>query len=232
MNPHDSDENESAESGSGSSSPKKRGIMLGGTGALVAAALVAIVVFVTGGSGEQPKNVAAESRSTGTSALSVTLGPTTTAAEDQGQPPGTVRLPGGNTAELVKKEITENGTLPIPKDLDKAAWWGAGLGESGAMLLSGHINWNGERGPFHALLNIQPGQKVTVIDKSGGKWVYQVHDVRKISKEELPSVAPELFGQDGEHRLVLVTCGGEFVGGETGYASNIIAIADLVSSPQ
>lgn len=233
MEPRDAEEDR--EPAGSSSTPtsdrkRKRGLLFGGVGAAVAVALVVVVLIVTGGSG-QPTNTAARAKSTTKPELSVTLGTTSPTAEPV-QPPGTVRLPDGSTATLVKRGLTEDNTLPIPKDLDKAAWWGAGLGESGAMLLSGHVNWNGEAGPFKELLNIQPGQNVTVLDNSGAKWVYQVREVHKVSKKKLPSVAPELFSQDGKHRLVLVTCGGEFIGGQTGYASNIIAIADLVSSPQ
>jgi hypothetical protein len=42
----------------------------------------------------------------------------------------------------------------------------------------------------------------------------------------LPGRAQELFGQDGAHRLVLVTCGGRWVGGHDGYEENRVVIAE------
>lgn len=148
------------------------------------------------------------------------------------QRPGTVRLPEGGTAALVRRELTEDGTLPIPDSLDEATWWGAELGaERGAALLSGHVNWNRVTGPFEELWRNRPGQEVRVVDTAGGTWVYRITEVVTVDKHDLPSMAERLFGQDGPHRLVLVTCGGDYVGGTDGYEDNRIATAELVRRP-
>ncbi|WP_243859646.1 class F sortase [Amycolatopsis arida] len=148
------------------------------------------------------------------------------------QRPGTVRLPEGGTATLVRRELTADGTLPIPDSLGEATWWGAELGAGhGAALLSGHVNWNRRKGPFDELWRIRSGQEVIVLDTAGGRWVYRVTDVLTLHKDELPAHAQRLFGQDGPHRLVLVTCGGDYVGGTDGYRDNRIVTAELVSRP-
>ena len=36
---------------------------------------------------------------------------------------------------------------------------------------------------------------------------------------------------DGTNRLVLITCGGKFVGGALGYEDNIITVAEPVDAP-
>ena len=210
---------------------RNRGLVFGAVGVVVAAAVAATVFVFTGGAGGAGDTHAAEGPST-TPRISVSLPTSTGSSEEAAQPPGSVRLPDGATADLVKRDVRDDGTLPVPQDLDKAVWWGAGLGESGAMLLSGHVNWDGEPGPFKELLEVDSGERVSVHDDSGAEWTYQVDDVQKIDKDELPSKAPELFKQRGEHRLVLVTCGGEFVGGSQGYVNNVIATAHLVSGPQ
>ncbi|GAB3490390.1 class F sortase [Amycolatopsis cihanbeyliensis] len=148
------------------------------------------------------------------------------------QRPGTVRLPEGGTAKLVRRELTHDGVLPIPDNLDEATWWGAKLGaEQGAALLSGHVNWNRQQGPFEELWRDRPGQRVSVMDTRGGRWVYRITEVLTLHKDELPEHAERLFGQDGPHRLVLVTCGGDYLGGTDGYRDNRIVTAELVSSP-
>jgi hypothetical protein len=160
-------------------------------------------------------------------------------ADDSGPPgapppqePGTVRLPQGGTAKLVRKEITVDGTLPIPRGLDDATWWGAKLGAfQGAALLSGHVNWAGVKGPFDELWRVQPGQDVSVVDTAGGHWLYRVSGIVTLHKDDLPAQARTLFGQDGPPRLVLVTCGGDYVGGTDGYQDNRIVTADLVARP-
>lgn len=146
-----------------------------------------------------------------------------------GQPPGTVRLPEGGTAELVREEVDRSGTLPVPDGVDEASWWGAGLdAPKGATVLAGHVNWKGEVGPFEELWRSEPGQQVTVVDEHGTEWRYRVSEVVTVHKDDLPSRARELFGQGGPHRLVLVTCGGRYVGGDLGYDENRIVVATPV----
>ncbi|MGW5717353.1 class F sortase [Amycolatopsis sp. NPDC003865] len=148
------------------------------------------------------------------------------------QRPGTVRLPDGATARLVRTELTDRGVLPIPRGLGDAAWWGAKLGAAqGAALLSGHVNWEGRRGPFDELWRMRDGDEVSVVDARGGRWVYRVDDVVTLPKEALPEQAAKWFGQNGPHRLVLVTCGGDYVGGTEGYDENRLVTARLVTRP-
>ena len=144
-----------------------------------------------------------------------------------GQPPGTVRLPEGGTAELVRAEIDGSGTLPIPGGVTEATWWGSGLAASrGATVLAGHVNWKGATGPFAELWRSAPGQPVTVTDQTGAAHRYRIAQVLTVAKEELPTRAADLFGQGGQHRLVLVTCGGRYVGGGLGYDENRIVVAE------
>jgi hypothetical protein len=148
------------------------------------------------------------------------------------QRPGTVRLPDGAVVRLVRTEVTVDGVLPIPRGLGDAAWWGAKLGAArGASLLSGHVNWEGKRGPFDELWRIRTGEDVSVVDAQGGRWVYRVDQVVTLPKETLPAQAARWFGQDGPHRLVLVTCGGDYVGGTEGYDQNRVVTAALISRP-
>ncbi|MFJ8917162.1 class F sortase [Amycolatopsis sp. NPDC102389] len=206
--------------------PKKRsslGLILIGAALFVVAAVVAVLVFT----GKSDPVVAAAQDQTTTSAVQ-----TSEVQTDAGQAPGTVRLPGGGTAKLIRKELTADGTLPIPEGLDEATWWGAKLGaDQGASLLSGHVNWKGKKGPFDELWRLKTGQEVNVVDTDGGKWVYKIGEIVTVHKTKLAEQAEKLFGPDGPHRLVLVTCGGEYVGGTDGYEDNRVVTASLVSRP-
>jgi hypothetical protein len=145
---------------------------------------------------------------------------------------GTIQLPGGGTARLVREELTSAAVLPIPRGLGDAAYWGAKLGaRSGAALVSGHVSWGGRKGPFDELWSMRPGQDVSVMDSAGGRWVYRVTDVVTLHKDALPAQAPRLFGQDGPHQLVLVTCGGDYLGGTDGYRDNRVISAKLLVRP-
>jgi len=144
-----------------------------------------------------------------------------------GQRPGTIRLPDGGTAALVRKEVnSETAVLPVPEDLNEATWWGAGLGaEHGASVFAGHVNWNGRTGPFAELWDTTSGEDLTVVDESGDTWRYEVSRTLTLDKDELAERAVTLFGQQDQHRVVLVTCGGRWIGGDEGYTQNRIVIA-------
>lgn len=202
-------------------------IALVGVG-VVGLAIVGVLIGTGAFSSEEPAAApqTSETASPRGTAPSPKPPPPAQPVDDEGQPPGTVKLAHGGTAKLVQEEIDSSGTLPVPENLDEATWWGAGLDASkGATVLAGHVNWKGSVGPFSELWDSQRGDEVTVQDESSKTWRYEVSEIVTLDKEELPQRAPELFGQGGEHRLVLVTCGGRFVGGDTGYDENRIVVA-------
>jgi hypothetical protein len=143
------------------------------------------------------------------------------------QRPGTVRLPAGGTATLVRKDLGPGGELPIPNDLGQATWWGAELNAAGgASVFAGHVNWRGATGPFAELWNAEIGAVVTIVDSAGKSWRYRISQLVTVHKDDLPARAEDLFGQSGPHRVVLVTCGGRWVGGSDGYEENRVVVAD------
>ena len=143
------------------------------------------------------------------------------------QRPGTVRLPGGGTATLVRRDLGPGGELPVPTDLGQATWWGASLDAAGgASVFAGHVNWRGATGPFAELWNARIGTDVTIVDSAGKTWRYRISQLVTVHKSDLPARADNLFGPSGPHRVVLVTCGGRWVGGSDGYEENRVVIAD------
>ncbi|SEF32804.1 Sortase family protein [Amycolatopsis pretoriensis] len=195
--------------------------IVGVAGAFVVAALVATLLIFTG------KDEPAGANGTPT--------PTPAAIQpqqDTGQAPANLALPSGGTAKLVQEDLDANGALKIPEGLDEAAWWGAKLGaDHGVALLSGHVNWKGKKGPFNELWQVKQGQEVKLTDAAGGAWVYKIDTTETIHKSELAGRSEQLFDPDGPHKLLLVTCGGEYVGGSEGYEDNRVVTASLVTRP-
>ncbi|WP_199432554.1 class F sortase [Qaidamihabitans albus] len=165
---------------------------------------------------------------TGTAAPADAPAPATLPGDESpGRPPGTIRLPDGGTARLVRGEVGPDAVLPVPDDLGEATWWGAGVGApGGASVFAGHVDWNGRTGPFAELWAARIGERVTVVDEAGTAWNYDITRIVTLAKDELPARAGELFGQSGPHRIVLVTCGGRWLGGTTGYAENRVVLAE------
>jgi sortase (surface protein transpeptidase) len=142
--------------------------------------------------------------------------------------PGSVRLPAGGSATLVRKEV-KDGVLPVPDGIGEATWWGTEIaGAEGATVLAGHVDWKGAKGPFAELWQAQNGREVVIADSAGKEFKFRIRQIETIRKEELPARAVEFFGPRGPHRLVLVTCGGTWVGGQQGYEANRVVIAEPV----
>jgi hypothetical protein len=209
--------------------PKKgtgRWWIVGVAGAFVVAAIVATLLVFTGKDEPAVANGA-------TTPVAAAGQPTDQPAKpDTGQAPSQLSLPGGGTAKLVQEDLDANGALKIPEGLGEAAWWGAKLGaDHGVALLSGHVNWKGKKGPFNELWQVKEGQEVKLTDAAGGAWVYRIDATETVHKSELAGRSEQLFDPDGPHKLLLVTCGGEYVGGSEGYEDNRVITASLVSRP-
>ncbi|GAA3560764.1 class F sortase [Amycolatopsis ultiminotia] len=200
-----------------------RGVLIAAAAVVVVAIVAAVLIF----SGQDDS--AAAPQAGGTLASSQQQ---QGERPDPGRPPGTVALPTGGTAKLVPEQVGDDGALVIPQSLGEAAWWGSGVGAAqGVTLLSGHVNWKGKTGPFMQLWQVKQGQTVTVTDRAGAHWGYRIDEVRTVHKSALATESAKLFSPEGPHRLVLVTCGGDYVGGTEGYDDNRVVTASLVSHP-
>lgn len=208
--------------------PRRRIVLFASAAAAVVVVLVGLLFFVPTDNSSPTAAAPRTSRSG-----PVAADTTTTTVPPTGVPiTGSVHLPAGGIAQLIQAQVSKDGTMSVPDQLDQATWWGATLGApQGATLLAGHVNWQGHTGPFAELWQDKVGQQVTVVDNRGRDWVYRITQLVTVPKADLPNQAKQLYGLDGDHRLVLATCGGEFVGGVEGYDDNRFAIATLVARP-
>lgn len=189
--------------------------------------------LVSGHTAAQPNPAAAAGAGTPTTTPANTEANRQAAATTQtaSQLPNTVRLPHGGTAYLMHGEVSPDGSLTMPPGVNQAIWWGSQLNaQTGATVFAGHVNWAGVTGPFAELWQDKVGDIVTVRDTAGTLWLFRVTQVLTLSKSQVPQEAPSLFSPSGPHRVVLATCGGEWVGGVLGYADNRVLIATPVTS--
>ncbi|NNC79098.1 MAG: class F sortase [Acidimicrobiales bacterium] len=119
--------------------------------------------------------------------------------------------------------LEENGELEIPSTVD-VGWYrfGAGVdGGEGSTVLTAHIAYNGIDGVFRRLNEIEVGDSAFV-DVEGEAIEYRVTNVRLYDKEALPA---DLFREDGDEQIVLITCGGQFNPELRSYESNVVVTA-------
>ncbi|MFH5823934.1 class F sortase [Georgenia sp. AZ-5] len=121
--------------------------------------------------------------------------------------------------------------MEIPPDAARAGWYrfGPGVGEdAGTVVVAAHAgSLITPHGPFYDLREAAPGDRVTVTGTDGTEHLYEVVTVERLAKATLDLTG--YFRRDGDPRLVLVTCGGEWDEARRSYEDNIIATAILVS---
>ena len=130
------------------------------------------------------------------------------------------------SADVVPVGIAEDGQMELPPHPDVIGWYrfGPTVGHgAGSVVLAGHVDSRTHGlGQFVRLRESREGDEVLVRTESGQNLKYTVVDVRSLPKAELPLA--EVFSREGEERLLLITCGGEF-DPQRGYADNIIVTA-------
>ena len=121
--------------------------------------------------------------------------------------PTRVRIPSLGVDAAVDPVSPHGTELDPPADPARVGWWAQGSrsgARHGATLLTGHTVRSGG-GAFDHLEDLAPGDRVTV-DGLRGASSYVVETVETMPRAELAERSGELFGQQGPHRLVMVTC--------------------------
>jgi LPXTG-site transpeptidase (sortase) family protein len=119
--------------------------------------------------------------------------------------------------------VEENGEMEIP-GVAEVGWYrfGAQPGQPGTVVLAAHIAYDGVDGVFRHLDDLASGDAVTVALDDGSTGDYVVTEVTQVPKAELPA---DVWAREGDQRLVLITCGGEFDQGAGHYRDNVVAYA-------
>ena len=152
----------------------------------------------------------------------------------QGQPaesqrvqfiPERLTLPGHATAAVLPA-VTVDGVLRVPEDVEHVGWWdgSAQVGEPfGSTVIAGHVDSATDGiGFFVRLRRIKVGDTITLRADSH-QLKYRVTSVRTVARKALASDT-QAFKQTGQHRLVLITCTGNFHRDRGGYDSNLVVI--------
>ena len=136
-----------------------------------------------------------------------------------------------STAPVDPIRTNAQGVLNPPTNVKRVGWWqdsGIPGGGAGSVALAGHIDdvSQGE-GAAKAWIGYQPGQVVSLKLANGQTVKYSVTSNKHYAKaSDFPA---DLINKlDGPETLVLVTCGGKFVGGALGYNDNIVVTAKRI----
>lgn len=124
--------------------------------------------------------------------------------------------------------VADDGQMEIPEDALRAGWYryGAEPGMPGDAVIAAHAgSFVTPRGPFFDLRDAEPGMSVTVEMADGSRLAFVIASVEELVKQDL-DLGP-YFARDGDPRLVLITCGGQWDDAAQSYLSNIVVTARL-----
>ncbi|MEV1328727.1 class F sortase [Micromonospora costi] len=127
-----------------------------------------------------------------------------------------------------------DGSIDVPplERHNETGWYDRGPtpGEPGPAVIVGHVDTKDGPSVFYDLHKLKPGDTVEVTRADRSVVVFRVDSVERFPKDRLP--ADRIYGHKGPPGLRLITCGGDFVGGRTGYEDNLIAFASLTTTRQ
>ncbi|MBY8873239.1 class F sortase [Micromonospora sp. PLK6-60] len=128
--------------------------------------------------------------------------------------------------------IARDGSIDVPATAraQEAGWYDQGPtpGQYGPAVIVGHVDTTTGPAVFHDLKSLADGDRVEVTRQDRSVAEFEVTEIRRYGKERLP--VDEIYGDFSRPNLRLITCGGRWVGGETGYADNLVVYASLVGA--
>jgi hypothetical protein len=133
-------------------------------------------------------------------------------------------------APVVSVGQAPDGSIAAP-DLDtpdETGWYrlGPSPGERGTAVIVGHVDSADRPAVFARLGGLARGKTIDVNREDRQTATFRVDSVERSPKTSFP--ADKVFASTDESHLVLVTCGGAWVGGTLGYADNVIVYATLI----
>ncbi|NUT03816.1 MAG: class F sortase [Hamadaea sp.] len=123
-----------------------------------------------------------------------------------------------------------DGAIAVPSlSLTNEAGWfteGPSPGQYGPAILVGHVDTHDRPAVFHNLDELKAGARIEITRRDRNVAVFEVNSIETFRKSDLP--AKRVYTDYSRPGLRLITCGGSWVGGDLGYASNVIVFASLV----
>lgn len=163
----------------------------------------------------------------GTSAAGITLRPATAGQAEVAPPPVSLDIEGTDIqVDVIDVGIAEDDEMEIPTSFYEAGWYRYGPApgaSSGNAVLAAHIDIGTEQMPFARLKDVAIGTEITVGRADAEPVRYRVTDVRNEPKAALDT--DEIFRRDGDHQLVIVTCGGDWLSDRADYEDNVVLTA-------
>lgn len=135
----------------------------------------------------------------------------------------------GVTAPVMSVGLAADGTINTPplNNNNVTGWYSGGPspGQMGPAVIVGHVDGPTGESVFYQLGRMRPGDKIQVDLANHRVAMFSVYSVEVYSKGRFPG--DRVYNDYTRPGLRLITCGGTWVGGSTGYSDNIVVYAQL-----
>jgi hypothetical protein len=135
----------------------------------------------------------------------------------------------GVTAPIMAVGLAADGTIATPPlaNSNLAGWYegGPAPGQNGPAVVVGHVDGPHGESIFYKLGKLKPGDTIQMTLTNRRVAIFSIYSVESYPKGKFPG--DRIYGDYTRPGLRLITCGGAFVGGSTGYADNVVVYATL-----
>jgi sortase (surface protein transpeptidase) len=140
--------------------------------------------------------------------------------------PVRVRIPAiGVDSSIVDIGVDSTGALVPPATADVVGWFTSSPspGDMGPSLLAAHVDSQAGPGVFFRLVDLKPGDAVTVERADGSAVSFSVVSATRVAKAAFPTEL--VYAPLPAPMLRLITCGGVFYRAAHSYRDNVIVEA-------
>lgn len=136
----------------------------------------------------------------------------------------------GVKASVHEVGLADDGTIAVPplEKADEAGWFDKGPtpGQNGPAIVVGHVDTRTGPAVFNRLDRLLPGERIEITRRDRRVAIFEVNSVEHFDKSHLPT--ERIYTDFSRPGLRLITCGGRWIGGPTGYEDSVVVFASLV----
>lgn len=132
-------------------------------------------------------------------------------------------------SDVVPVGVDSDNNVEVPDDIQEIGWYAFAAGPmdpQGSIVLVGHRDGvESGQGAFYGIDQLEPGDSVVLRTSESSRIRFVVEDAQSVTKERFAELASDVFSTTGTKRLILITCGGEYVKADGGYQENVLVTA-------
>jgi LPXTG-site transpeptidase (sortase) family protein len=135
----------------------------------------------------------------------------------------------GVQAKVIRVGVTDTNAMAVPKSIYEAGWYDGSVkpGETGAVVVNGHVSGPTRDGVFHDLKQLKSGDNLVLEKGDKTKLTYKVRRVQELAVKDV-DMTKLLVAEPGVKSLHLITCGGLFDQEVLQFQSRVIVYADQI----